>query len=475
MAATAALTLAVVHALVWLMDRKRPAHLLFSIIAFSVACITPLELAVMHAEMPAEVGNYVRWMHLPLFCALVSLTVFIQNYLGTGRAWLGWSFIAVRSLMLVINFSVLPNVHWKEIISLKEMVFLGEKISAVDQVVVRSWQGVGVLSILLLLVFVMDASVCHWRKGGREARRKACLIGGGTIGFIIVSAFLSQMVAWGLVKMPVLISPPFLILLGAMTFELCNDIFVSRRAQMESEQLRRELAHAGRVSMMGQLASALAHELNQPLGAILRNAEAAELFLQNKQPNLDEIREIISDIRRDDQRAGEVIDRLRSLLKRRDIESQPLSLNEVLGEVLELTRSDAGARSVRLEVSPEPGLPWVRGDRVHLQQVLINLIINGMDAVNETTLPDRKVLVSARRADPPFVEVQVSDTGPGIPADKLDHVFDPFYTTKAHGMGMGLPISRTIIEAHGGRITAENAEGGGALFSFTLRMDEAKA
>jgi C4-dicarboxylate-specific signal transduction histidine kinase len=249
------------------------------------------------------------------------------------------------------------------------------------------------------------------------------------------------------------------------------DITAQKNSDTELQQLRGQLAHAGRVSMMGQLASALAHELNQPLGAILRNAEAAELFMQDAEPNLDEVRAIIADIRKDDQRAGDVIDRLRALLKRRDIETRALSVSALLEEVRALTRADAAARGVKLAIQCAPDLPEIRGDRVHLQQVLINLIINGMDALGESRRADARVIVSARRARPGFVEVAVMDNGHGIPTDRLANVFDPFFTTKPHGMGMGLPISRTIIQTHGGNITAENVEGGGAAFRFTLPED----
>lgn len=251
------------------------------------------------------------------------------------------------------------------------------------------------------------------------------------------------------------------------------DITVHKRSEAELQQVRGQLAHAGRVSMMGQLASALAHELNQPLGAILRNAEAAELFMQADTPNLDEVRAIIADIRKDDQRAGEVIDRLRALLKRRNIESHAVAVSPLLDEVHALTRADAAARGVKLSVQSQPHLPLVRGDRVHLQQVLINLIINAMDALGENKHHrSPRVAVSARRDGHGFVEVAVSDNGHGIPPDQINSVFDPFFTTKPHGMGMGLPISRTIIEAHGGKITVDNKPDSGATFRFTLPEDD---
>jgi PAS domain S-box-containing protein len=251
-----------------------------------------------------------------------------------------------------------------------------------------------------------------------------------------------------------------------------RDVTAHKQAEQETQLLRQEVAHVGRISMMGQLATALAHEINQPLGAILRNAEAAELFLQDASPDLDEIRAIVTDIRKDDQRAGAVIDRMRGLLKRHNLNSRPLDVGELIGDVRALVRADAAARQVKLDVNVPRDLPPVGGDRVHLQQVLLNLILNGMDALSGASLEDRRVTVTALLDGAQTVEIAVSDTGNGIPNDKLAHVFDPFFTTKPNGMGMGLPISRTIIEAHGGRFWAENNKSGGATFRFTLPIAE---
>ena len=227
--------------------------------------------------------------------------------------------------------------------------------------------------------------------------------------------------------------------------------------------------------MLGQLASGLAHEINQPLASILRNAEAAELFLQHPSPDLDEIRAILSDIRSDDERAGQVIDRMRGLLKRQALDTEPLDVGALVGDVAALVRIDAATRQVKLDVVVPADLPHARGDRVQIQQVLLNLILNGMDALNGTRLEDRRVDVTAR-ADvargAPIVEIAVGDAGHGIPADKLARIFDPFFTTKPNGMGIGLAISRTIVEAHSGRLWAENRNGGGAAFRFTLPIAE---
>src|SRR5256885_7537000 len=194
---------------------------------------------------------------------------------------------------------------------------------------------------------------------------------------------------------------------------VCRDITERQQAQLEMRRLQDEIAHVGRVSMMGQLASSLAHEINQPLGAILRNAEAAELFLQSEKPDMEEIRTILADIRADDQRAGSVIDRMRTLLKRHVLDTQVLDLNELVGNVAEFARHDAAIRHVKLKVNLPVHLPPVRGDRVHLQQVLLNLILNGMDALNGNE-DNRRVTVSARLAAPRDIEISVSDTGHGI-------------------------------------------------------------
>lgn len=241
-----------------------------------------------------------------------------------------------------------------------------------------------------------------------------------------------------------------------------------RRAEAQILIQRTELAHVARVSTMGQLSSALAHELNQPLGAILRNAEAAELFLQRENPDLDEIRAILADIRQDDQRAGNVIDRMRSLLKRHSLESHPVDIAEMLTETVALTRSDAGSRQVNLTLEALDRLPVVPGDRVHLQQVMLNLILNAMDAMEGCPVAERQLTIRAGPAREGGIEIAVSDCGTGIPPDKMKLLFEPFFTTKPDGMGMGLAISRTIIEAHNGKIGAENNVGKGATFKFTL-------
>ena len=250
-------------------------------------------------------------------------------------------------------------------------------------------------------------------------------------------------------------------------------LLAQRRQRRQAEEKiltqRTELAHLTRVSTVGHLTSALTHELNQPLGAILRNTDTAEILLQKATPDLHELRAILSDIRKDDERAGRVIDRMRSLLKRRNLELRPLVLTDVLTETLALAAPDAQRRRVVLTLKTTDELPLVRGDRVHLQQVLLNLILNGMDAMAGIAKGQRQLLIQATVAADGGAEVAVSDAGPGFPADNCDRLFEPFYTTKPDGMGMGLAISKTIMEAHGGKIwAAKNPSTSGATFTFYL-------
>lgn len=241
-----------------------------------------------------------------------------------------------------------------------------------------------------------------------------------------------------------------------------------QRAEAEIQRQRAELAHVARVSTMGQLASALTHELNQPLGAILRNAEAAEVFLQSDRPDLAEVRAILADIRRDDKRAGNVIERMRSLYRRRALSLGSLDLCDLVEDTVALARVDIAQRHIRVALEIPPHLPAAQGDRVHVQQVLLNLILNGMDAMN--TIPKARRTLSVRVGETKNgnLHVSVLDCGIGIAPDDAAHIFEPFFTTKSNGMGMGLAISKTIIEAHGGDIWMESSAMEGTKFTFLL-------
>lgn len=243
-----------------------------------------------------------------------------------------------------------------------------------------------------------------------------------------------------------------------------------RVAEVESRQRLAELAHVNRYSAVGELTASIAHELNQPLGSILTNTETAELMLKGSSPDLEEIREILADIRRDDQRASEVIRRLRSVLKKAPFEIRDIELGETVREVMGFVGDVAVGRGIDLSFygPADTGL-HVKGDPIQLQQVVLNLILNALDAVAEVQRGKREVSVLMVRAGS-FAEIRVGDTGPGIAVADLQTIFDPFFTTKPEGMGMGLAIVRTIVEAHHGTVFAENQPFGGALFTVRLPL-----
>ena len=250
-------------------------------------------------------------------------------------------------------------------------------------------------------------------------------------------------------------------------YALAMDVTERNAARQESRRLQDELLHASRITTTGELAGTLAHEINQPLAAIMSNAQAARRFLDSPTPDLDEVREILQDIVAEDARAGEVINRLRAFLKKAKTELEPVDLNAVFGEVAGFVRSDAVVRDATLSLELDPALPKVIGDRIQLQQVALNLVLNAFDAVDAQPRGERRVLLRTGRQEGQ-VHAAVTDSGKGIPAEEFETVFKPFFTTKPRGLGLGLSISRSIIARHQGRIWAESLPDGGACFRLCL-------
>jgi len=260
-----------------------------------------------------------------------------------------------------------------------------------------------------------------------------------------------------------------LLIQAGLIWVLLHERHMRADAERESRNHLSELAHANRQATAGELSSTIAHELNQPLGAILTNTETAELILSSPAPNLSEVKEILADIKRDDIRASEVIDRMRGFLRRAPFEDKAIDLNDAVRKVFDFLSVQASARNVALSFEPSGEPLQVRGDQVQIQQVIMNLVVNSMDAM--AAIPNgRSVIGRTGMNGGSSAIVSISDSGPGIPAEKLNEVFDPFFTTKKQGMGVGLSISRTIVQAHKGRIWAENQREGGAVFRLSLPL-----
>ncbi len=246
------------------------------------------------------------------------------------------------------------------------------------------------------------------------------------------------------------------------------DITKAKQAEHDADLQRRELAHLMRVAVMGELSGAIAHELNQPLTAILSNAEAARLLLANPSPDLTEVGGAVDDIVHESKRAGAVIDRMRGLLKKDQRPPEAIDLNALIRASVDLLHSELIARRVTVTLALAPDLPQVLGDGVQLQQVLLNLVMNAMDAMAAAPLPRPPITVATRLDEAGTIETTVTDRGPGIPPDAEGRAFEPFFTTKPHGLGLGLSICSTIVAVHGGQLALANAADGGARASFTL-------
>ena len=249
-----------------------------------------------------------------------------------------------------------------------------------------------------------------------------------------------------------------------------RDITERRRAELELQTQRTELAHLSRVALLGELSATFAHELNQPLAAIMSNARAGQRLMARKPPDVTEVRAILEDIVADDRRAGEVIRRMQALLKRGELQLQPLDVNEVVREVLQLLHSELIRREVVVHTTLAPALPRVPGDRIQIQQVLMNLLFNACDAMADQAREGRSVSL-ATSGTLGAVRISVTDQGTGIPEGNEERVFEPFFTSKRHGLGLGLAICRTIVAAHGGRLWAANNAQRGATFHLVLRRN----
>ena len=242
------------------------------------------------------------------------------------------------------------------------------------------------------------------------------------------------------------------------------------RARADVQRQYAEITHAARLALIGEITASVAHEVTQPLSAILSNVETADMLLSQPQPNLPMVREILKDVRQDDLRADNIVRRLRTLLRKRELQLEDVDVNELASSVLSLVLPDAVRRNILIRTSLDPSLPRASADPVHLQQVLLNLVINAMDSMKSTPLEQRVLEIRTERVPgaQAHLTVTVLDKGEGFEPAKKDKLFDSFYTTKTEGLGLGLSIARSIVRMHGGAIWAENRRDGGASFAFTL-------
>ena len=471
-ASAAAMVLAVLCGLMWWLDRRDTASLMLCILGISTALAAYIELGLMHATTPEEFGAWIRWYHLPLFPALVAQVLFVHTYLESSTKWLMWGVILTRGFIFVANFSLYPNYHFSSIESLRFVSLFGDQISAIEAAIPRrGLQWIAVFSLLLLFAYVMDAIIRCWRKGGAEQRRKALALGLAEALPMLFTILYGQLVIFGVLGGPISNIPWFLGALLIMGYVSGRDFVMSRRARLEVAELRSQLAQIERVNLLGRLASALSHELSQPMSAMSLNLGAARRQVGQATPDVAELAAILHDVDADNDRAIEIINRMRQLFKQRTIALNPIRVDDAVRNAFSLVEAEAKAKNVALLMRVPLDLPPVAGDEIHLSQVRLNLLVNAFQAVQSRPSGERHVTVEARAdAARGEVEISVRDSGPGIPGTIVHRIFDPLFTTKPEGMGMGLALSHTIIEAHGGRLWVDR-EGTeeGAVFRFTLR------
>jgi signal transduction histidine kinase len=447
MNAAACLTLAGFYFVAWCKQRENWVHLLFSSSAVATAAIAVFELAMMHAVTVGRYQALVRWIHVPVWVLIVSLVIFVRLYLHAGRRWLAWSICSLRTLVLILNFIFTSSINYRQITGLRQFPWGGEIIS-VPIGVANPWGLLSSVSLLLLLIFFVDAAITVWRRGDR--RRALVVVGSMILGAIL--AWHVPLVIWGIIDIPFFLCFAYSGIVVAMGYELSNDIAraaqlapklkASQAALRKSEQdmevaaleaarQRQELTHLARVTSLGELSSSLAHELTHPLTAILSNAQAAQRFLADDDVDLNELREILNDIVAQDQRAGEVIHRLRSLLKKGEPQRHcdDVDVNEVARDVLKLMRNDLINKNVTVDTDLAQNLPAIRADRVQLQQVVLNLLLNACEAMTASDASERQLLITSK-LDNGAVRMSVTDRGGGIPEEKLEQVFERFFTTK---------------------------------------------
>lgn len=463
MLAATSLILGLMHAALWV-RRRDPALMFAAVMALASGLLAFSELAMMHTTEVGRFAALLRLSHLPIAGALVAMIWYVNLRLGTGRRGLAWTITILWTFSLVVNFMSPASLVFREIDSLNRLTtFWGEEFSLATGPS-NPFKYVADFSSLLIMIYVIDAAVAAWRRGRRHS---AAVIGGSITFFIVVAGIYTPLVDAGIARTPSIISIAFLAIMLALSWEITRDAARSRDVAHELDQTRDEMDRLMRANLLGEFASTIAHELNQPLTAVLANAQVARRYLGADPPQVDDAREMLDLIIRDDKRAAEVIGRLHGLVARGKVERTELDLNEVVEETVDLCSRKIRDQGVTVKLDLTPGLRPVMAGRVELQQVVLNLLHNALQSLGRIGSHGRQVQL-ATKALPDGVRLAVEDTGRGFTEGDNRDLFNPFQGDREGGIGMGLSICRRIIEAHGGSIRAEKVARGGARFVVDL-------
>lgn len=466
MTASACLTLGLVHALVWWHHREKLDRLFFALLAVSTAWFSYFEWSSLQAQRPEIFLWSFRWMQLPTWCMIAGLIGYVITHLRAGNWWIAGLALGLRTLAVGLIFFVVPSIHFVEFTGLEHVVIFGAEVS-------RPIGSPSMLmlvphaSLVCLLIFVAGAARTVWRRG---ERRRAVVVGGSMVFFVLLAALQTILGFWQIAKVPPGGSLFFLALLFVTTFELSMETTRVKALSAELRETRAsnrdQVARLGRVATFGEISVALAHEMNQPLGIILSNAQAAQRILAKDPPDLPEVRAILADIVSENLRASEVVSRMRALLRRNEVNYESLNLSEIAVQVIAILR--VTLRDHRVELTHDIAVSplMVSADRVQLQQLLLNLMLNACEAMSSQPPGARRLHLATRREGTNAL-LSVADSGPGLP-DSVEQIFQPFYTTKPQGLGMGLAICRSIATSHRGDLAAFANANGGATFQLIL-------
>jgi signal transduction histidine kinase len=460
--------LALLHLLIWIKQRPAKIYLLSSLMAFAAAANALAELSLLHTVSMERYVSILKLENFFVAVILVSMVWFVDLRFKVARRWLTLIISAMWSGALTINILSPQSLVFSEIDQLTRLTtFWGEPFTiALGET--SPWKWLADVATVLITIHAIDSSIRLWRMGNRELVLR---VGGSIVFFIVVAGIHTPLVDTGLIATPYMVSFAFLAIVLALSYDLVNEVIKVPRVTRELESTRREMDRVMRANVLGELSSTLAHELNQPLTAILSNAQAAQRILDNNQLDAEELSDILKDIVHDDKRASEIIHRLRRLLARGEIKRERLSFNGAVDEVIKLVENELHAQQCTLSLEKGNGRPMIDAGRTEIQQVIMNLILNAMRAMEGQASVNSRITIKTGSADG-YVRLAVEDMGPGIDEDNFDRIFEPLFSTRAGGLGMGLAISRRIIEHYGGELEAENKQHGGARFWFTLPAAE---
>lgn len=438
--------------------------MLCSIMTFGAGFVTLFEFALVMADDIPTAEIWLRQLHLALFITVLSLVAFIRIYLNAGSRWLIVTIGLMWSCTLIADIVSTGSFIRTQITDLYRLETVWGESYSIAVGLVTPWKYLTDVASVLVFVFLAQATLTARRNG---LRGRAVIVGGSSIAFILIAGILVPLQDAGIVTVPLITSAAFLTIVVALASQLINDAFNANESMLEVEQLRRAMT-------LGEMVGGLAHEINQPLSAILCNAQAAARFLKADDVDLDEIREIVDDIIADEKRASGFIRGLRQMLERNEVETFSADVNAVAQSAAGFMSGELHTREVNLQLDLQPSLRPARVDALQLQQVLINLLLNAVRAA--ATMPRQRRSISIRTSGiARGVEVSVWDRGRGIDEAKKATLFQPFVSTSKDGLGIGLAVCRRIVERYGGTIWAEDRKGGGAVVRFTLPFAEERS